>query len=58
MVALQRELQEDKPNIFDSEPPDVQGCEETKIYKDMEVQVNYLAHLTGKCKLVKNVFEG
>ena len=42
MVALQRESQEEKPNMIDSESP-----EETKTYKDKEVQVNYLVHLTG-----------
>ena len=47
MVALQRELPEDKPNIIDSESPDVQEFQETKMYKDEEVQVNYLVHLTG-----------
>ena len=47
MVALRRELPEDKPNMIDSEFPDVQECQETKMYKDKEVQVNYLIHLTG-----------
>ena len=47
MVALRRELPEDKPNIIDSESPDVQEFQETKMYKDKEVQVNYLVHLTG-----------
>ena len=44
MVALQRELQEDKPNMIDSEFSDVQKFQETKMYKDKEV---YLVHLTG-----------
>ena len=45
MIDLRRELPEDKPNIIDFESPDVQ---ETKTYKDGEVQVNdYLVHLTG-----------
>ena len=50
MVALRRKLQEEKPNMIDSESPDVQEfqcIEETKMYKDKEVQVNYLVHLTG-----------
>ena len=47
MVALQRELPEDKPNMIDSGSPDVQEFQETKMYKDKEVQVNYLVHLTG-----------
>ena len=50
MVALQRELHEEKPNMIDSESPVVrefQHLEETKTYKDVEVQVNYLVHLTG-----------
>ena len=47
MVALRRELPEDKPNIIDSESPDVQEFQETKTYIDKEVQVNYLVHLTG-----------
>ena len=50
MVALRRKLQEEKLNMIDSESPDVQEfqcIEETKTYKDEEVQVNYLVHLTG-----------
>ena len=47
MVALRRELPADKPNMIDSESPDVQEFQETKMYKDKEVQVNYLVHLTG-----------
>ena len=50
MVALRKELQEEKPNLIDSESPGVQEFqhfEETKTYKDKEVQVNYLVHLTG-----------
>ena len=50
MVALRRELHEDKPNMIDSESPDIQEfqhIEVTKMYKDKEVQVNYLVHLTG-----------
>ena len=47
MVALQTELQEEKPNIIDYESPDVQEFQETKMYKDKEVQVNYLVHLSG-----------
>ena len=50
MVALRRELQEEKPNMIDSEYPDIQKfqhSDETKTYKDVEVQVNYLVHLTG-----------
>ena len=42
MIALQRELQEEKPCMIDSESP-----EETKTCEDKEVQVNYLVHLTG-----------
>ena len=41
MVALRRELHV-KPNGID-----VQEFQETKTYKDKEVQVNYLVHLTG-----------
>ena len=40
MVALQRKLQEEDVQEF-------QCIEETKTYKDEEVQVNYLVHLTG-----------
>ena len=48
MVDLQRELPEDKLNIIASEFHDVQEFQETKMYKDQEVQVNdYLVHLTG-----------
>ena len=50
MIALKRELQEEKTNMIDSELPDIQEYqhfEETKTYKDEEVQVNYLVHLTG-----------
>ena len=50
MVALQEELQEEKPMLIDSEYPGVhvfQHFEETKTFKDVEVQVNYLVHLTG-----------
>ena len=39
--------------MIDSELPDIQECqhfEETKTYKDEEVQVNYLVHLTGQYK--------
>ena len=47
MVALQTELQDEKPNMIDSKSPDVHEYQETKMYKDKEVQVNYLVHLTG-----------
>ena len=47
MVALQRELHEEKPNMIDSVVQEFQHLEETKTYKDVEVQVNYLVHLTG-----------
>ena len=47
MVALQRELEEDKSNLIDYESLDVQEFQETKLYEDKEVQVNYLVHLTG-----------
>ena len=50
MVAFQRDLQEEKPSMIDSEYPDTQEFlhfEETKTYKDAEVQVNYLVHFTG-----------
>ena len=57
VVALQRELQEKNTIVIDSGCPDVQECQETKLYKDKEVQVNYLVHLTGQYKLLKNVFE-
>ena len=41
MVALRKGLLE-KPNGID-----VQEFQETKTYKDKEVQVNYLVYLTG-----------
>ena len=47
MVAFQRELPEDKPIVIDSESPDVLEFQEMKMYKDKEVQVNYLVHVTG-----------
>ena len=47
MVDLRRELPEDKSIMIDSGSPDVQEYQETKMYKDKEVQVNYLVHLTG-----------
>ena len=47
MVALQRELEEDKSNLIDYESLDVQEFQETKLYEDKEVQVNYLVHLTS-----------
>ena len=50
MVALRRELHEEKPNMIDTESPvaeELQYLEDTKTYKDVEVQVNYLVHLTG-----------
>ena len=59
MIALRREFHEEKPNMIDSESPvaeELQCLEETKTYKDVEVQVNYLVHLTGQSKLLKHVF--
>ena len=47
MVALRKELQEEKPSLIDSGVQEFQHFEETKTYKDVEVQVNYLVHLTG-----------
>ena len=50
MVALLEELQEKKPKLIDSNYPGVhvfQHFEETKTFKDVEVQVDYLVHLTG-----------
>ena len=50
MVDLRRELHEEKPNMIDTESPvaeELQYLEDTKTYKDVEVQVNYLVHLTG-----------
>ena len=50
MVALLEELQEEKPKLNDSDYPGVhvfQHFEETKTFKDVEVQVDYLVHLTG-----------
>ena len=47
MLSLQTELQEGERIMIDSGYPDVQECQETKMYKDKEVQVNYLVHLTG-----------
>ena len=41
------ELPEDKPNMIDYESPDVHEFQETKMYKDKQVLVNNLVHLTG-----------
>ena len=43
MVALRRELHEKKPNMIDTESPVAEELQ----YLDVEVQVNYLVHLTG-----------